>query len=381
MQSAKIVQWLKKADDSVLKGEAIAVAEGEKTTFEIESPDSGVLRRILCDEGSDVAVGEFIAIVASPGEELPGEYSSLRPSQVTRQESLGETPGAETTSPREITASPAARALARKHGIDLARVKGTGRNGRIQTDDVQGAIENLPRTREEPPKVRETIPLTGVRKTVAERLSYSFHTTIPVLLTVEVDVDALEELRKKNALSVTAFVVKAAAMALRDHPNLNSTITNDAITIYDDINISVAINTPDGLVAPMIEYAEKKTVAEISTRISELRNVALAGKLTLRELTGGTFTVTNLGAEGVELFAPIINPPQAAILALGRAVRKPVVVGESICIGTRATLSLIFDHRITDGVPAARFLARVKTLLENPEPLLDLSAKGSITIR
>lgn len=383
MQSAKIVQWLKKVDESVSKGEALAVAEGEKTTFEIESQDSGVLRKIVREEGSDVAVGEIIALVGTPGEEVSNVYSIPHPTQtVTNQESLHEPSRTEDQLSQEIIASPAARALARKHCIDLTGVKGTGRNGRIQTADVQKAIENLPTSTEgTSTRIKETVTLTGIRKTVAERLSYSFHTTVPVLLTTEFDFEALEELRKKLTSSVTAFVVKAVATALREHLTLNSVLSKDIITIYDDINVSVAINIPDGLVAPMIEHTEKKSVPEISKRISELRDEALAGKLTLRDLTGGTFTVTNLGGEGVELFAPIINPPQAAILALGRAVRKPVVVGESICIRNRAILSLIFDHRITDGVPAARFLAHVKRLLENPESLLDMSPKESGTIR
>jgi len=373
MQSGKIVQWLKKIDEPVTKGEAIAVVEGEKTTFEIESPDAGVLRRILRGEGSEVSVGEIIALVGALEEEMPDAYTAPQGTkEEIRIESSSEVARREVTRSRDIIASPAARALARQHGIDLSKVKGTGRNGRIQIEDVQKAVEShVTEAEGTSTRIKEIITLTGIRKTVAERLSYSFHTTVPVMLTAEVDFESLEEARKKVSASVTAFAVMAVARALREHQILNSTIGKVGITVYDDINVSVAINTPDGLVAPMIEHTDKKSVIEISKRISELRDESLAGKLTLRDLTGGTFTVTNLGGEGVELFAPIINPPQAAILALGRAVKKPVVVGETICIRDRAILSLIFDHRVTDGVPAAKFLARVKHLLEEPDSLLN----------
>ena len=373
MQSGKIVEWLKKTDEAVTKGEAIAVVEGEKTTFEIESPESGVLRKILREEGSEVSVGEIIALVGTPGEEIPDAYATAQSAQeISKVESPRESTGIGATRSREIIASPAARALARKHGIDLTKVNGTGRNGRIQTEDVQKVVDS-PRAGAESAstRIKEIIMLTGIRKTVADRLSYSFHTTVPVMLTAEVDFEALEEARKKVQASVTAFAVIAVARALREHLILNSTLSKEGITVYDDINVSVAIETPDGLVAPMIENTEKKSITEISKRISELRDESLAGKLTLRDLTGGTFTVTNLGGEGVELFAPIINPPQAAILALGRAVKKPAVIGGSICIRSRAILSLIFDHRVTDGVPAAKFLAHVKQLLEDPDSLLN----------
>jgi len=376
MQSGKIVQWLKKKDQAVSKGEPIVVVEGEKTTFEIESPDSGVLRDILREEGSEVAVGEPIALVGTQGEKIPDRHGAkpMTDTQPTETKSYAVQSVTQRSISQEIIASPAARSLARKHGIDLAQVKGTGRNGRIQAADVMMIVEGRSTVGGggRKPKVKEVFQLKGTRKAVADRLSYSFHTAVPVLLTAEVDFEVLEEARKNNAsVSVTAFVVKAVAKALREHLILNSSIDRDQVTVYDDINVALAINTTDGLVAPAIEGAEKKNLEEVTESITNLKNTAFSGKLTVHELTTGTFTVTNLGAEGVELFAPIINPPQTAILAIGRAIKKPVVVGDLICIRSRAVISLIFDHRVTDGVPAAQFLAHVKRLLENPQSMLD----------
>jgi pyruvate dehydrogenase E2 component (dihydrolipoamide acetyltransferase) len=375
MQSGKIVQWLKKKDQTVTKGEPIVVVEGEKTTFEIESPDSGVLKWILHEEGSDVTVGVTIALVGAQGEEVPDRYKAKPPpdTQLIKAEPVAADTLTERMISQQVIASPAARSLARKHGIDLTQVKGTGRNGRIQAEDVLMAVESRSADGERSTlKVREVIQLKGIRKAVADRLLYSFHTTVPVLLTTEADFEALEETRKKTpSVSVTAFVVKAVAKALREHLIMNSSIEKDQVTVYDDINVAVAINTPDGLVAPVIEGAENKHLGEVSESISHLKDAALSGRLAVHELTSGTFTVTNLGGEGVELFAPIINPPQAAILALGRSIKKPVAVGDSVCIRPRAVMSLIFDHRVTDGVPAAKFLAHVKRLLEDPQCLLD----------
>jgi len=380
MQSGRILEWLRKENDAVVKGEPIVLVEGEKTTFEIEAPGSGILLKIIGQSGSDIPVGEIVGILGEAGEKIPDQIGvQIHPLQPS--------PSQETSSParqpelqsREIRASPAARALARQHGIDLAEVIGTGPHGRVQTEDVLKVVERkktVPQMRAAVGlKVKETIPLEGIRKTVAERLAYSFRSTVPVMVTMEADMEALKEARDKTGetVSVTTFVVKAVALALRQHAILNSSLEDDSIKVYDDINIAVAIDTPRGLTAPVIFGPEKLSLAAISKRISDLREMAISGTLSIHELTGGTFTVTNLGSEGVELFAPIINPPQAAILAVGQTIRKPVALGESIKIRPRAILSLIFDHRIIDGVPAAKFLNNVRGLLENPRSLMEQS--------
>jgi len=375
MQSGKIVQWLKNEGENVSKGEPVVLIEAEKTTFEIEAQESGVIRKKLKEQGADVPVGEALALIGSSDEEIPDRYTTT---VATPEQAPVKGPPRAAEGPsvsQEIRASPAARSFARQHGIDLANVKGTGRGDRIQVEDVQKAVRLLVTPSEKmgvTPRIKEKVPLAGIRRVVAERLSRSFHTVVPVMLTTEVDFEALEETRKRLGanVSVTAFLVKSIASSLRQHLILNSSLEGDQIMVYDDINIAVAINTPDGLTAPVVFEPERKNLPEISKDIVDLRGKASSGKLTVQELTGGTFTVTNLGGEGIDIFAPIINPPQAAILAVGRANKKPVAVGNSVQIRSRATLCLMFDHRVTDGVPAAQFLTHIKQLLENPNSLL-----------
>jgi pyruvate dehydrogenase E2 component (dihydrolipoamide acetyltransferase) len=181
-------------------------------------------------------------------------------------------------------------------------------------------------------------------------------------------VEQRENLRGRGAedISITAYVVKAVAKALEEHPMINSSLEQDELRLYGDINVAVAINTPDGLVAPVIPQTNKKPVLEVSRQIRSLTDGAMQNTLSVPDLTGGTFTVTNLGGFGVELFAPVINPPQCAILGFGKTSEKPVIVGKEVRAMPMTTLSLVFDHRIVDGVPAARFLQRVKELLEDP---------------
>jgi pyruvate dehydrogenase E2 component (dihydrolipoamide acetyltransferase) len=273
--------------------------------------------------------------------------------------------------------------MAREAGIDLSKIKGSGPGGRIVREDIQKAIEEA---RERPQEIRgpshaiivpisKTIKLAGKRKAVAERLSYGFHTTVPVTITMEAPMNRLVERRESlhaegaEDVSITAYVVKAAAKALEDHPMINSSLEQDEIRLFGEINVAVAINTPDGLVAPVIPQTNKKSLLEVSRAIRSLTVRAMQSTLSVPDLTGGTFTVTNLGGFGVELFAPVINPPQCAILGFGRTSEKAVVIGKEIRAMPMTTLSLVFDHRIIDGVPAARFLQRVKELLEAPDSL------------
>jgi len=382
MQSGKIVEWLKKEGEPVESDEPIVRIEGEKTTFEVNSPGSGVLRKLLFEPGTDVQVGQTIALVGAPDEPLAVELEVPETSQVTVTERETVVPAA----PRiqEAPASPVARKMAREAGLDLSKIKGSGPGGRIVREDVQKAIEQM-KTRPETiaisaqvartVSIAKTIKLAGKRKATAERLSYGFHNSVPVTITMEARMEAVIDQRKglqnrtAEDISVTAYVVKAAAKALEDHQMINSSLEGDDLRVYGDINVAVAINTPDGLVAPVIPQTNKKSVLEISRRIRELTERALQNKLTVSDLTGGTFTVTNLGGYGVELFAPVINPPQCAILGFGRTSEKPVIIEKQVRVGSVTTLSLVFDHRIVDGVPAAQFLQRVKELLEDPTKL------------
>lgn len=381
MQSGKIVEWLKKEGDRVEKDEPIVRIEGEKTTFEVNSPGSGVIRRFLADPGLDVPVGQTIALVGEQGEPLPTETATQAIAETTvAQEATIAAPISRVT---ESSASPVARKMAREAGIDLSKVKGSGPGGRIVREDIQKAIEQR-KTQPEmvavstqgarAAAVAKTIKLAGKRKATAERLSYGFHTTVPVTITMETRMEAILERRQLQSrtgedVSITAYVVKAAAKALEDHRMINSSLEGDELRLYGDINVAVAINTPDGLVAPVIPGTNRKSLTEISRSIRDLTERAIQNSLTVADLTGGTFTVSNLGGFGVDLFAPVINPPQCAILGLGRTTEKPVIVEKQVRAGSVTTLSLVFDHRIVDGVPAARYLQRVKELLENPAML------------
>jgi pyruvate dehydrogenase E2 component (dihydrolipoamide acetyltransferase) len=382
MQSGKILEWLKQEGDHVEKDTPIASVEGEKTTFEVNAPGAGVVRRFLFEPGMDVQVGQTIALVGEPNESLPADAQAPVASGP-----VGPVTAQETTTvsivPRmlEPSASPVARKMAREAGIDISKITGSGPGGRIVRDDIQKAIEQLkiqPRagavTAQEPAAVpvAMTIRLEGKRKAIAERLSYGFHTTVPVTITMEARMEEVLERRKAlrsrtgEDVSITAYVVKAVARALEDHQMINSSLEGDELRVYGDINVAVAINTPDGLVAPMIPRTNNKSLSEISRGIRDLTERAMQSKLTVSDLTGGTFTVTNLGGYGVDLFAPVINPPQCAILGFGRTSERPVIIENQVRAASMTTLSLVFDHRIVDGVPAAQFLQRVKAILEDP---------------
>lgn len=381
MQSGRIIEWLKKEGDHVEKDVPIVRIEGEKTTFEVNAPETGVVRKVLFESGMDVEVGQTIALVGDPNEPLPIEAEA----QVTAKPvAVQEATLSLVSRVPEPSASPVARKMAREAGIDIGTIKGSGPGGRIVREDVQKAVEQMKtqsrtvaasgqEARYVP--IARTIKMAGKRKATAERLSYGFHTTVPVTITMETRMEAVLEHRRDlqkrsdEEISITAYVVKATAKALEDHQIINSSLEGDELRIYGDINIAVAINTPDGLVAPAIPRTNMKSVPEISRGIRDLSELAMQNKLTVSDLTGGTFTVTNLGGYGVDLFAPVINPPQCAILGFGRTAEKPIIVERQVRAASITTLSLVFDHRIVDGVPAAQFLQRVKELLENPKML------------
>ena len=373
MQSGKIVEWLKKEGDTVQKGEPMLVVEGEKTTFEVEAPESGPLTKIIADVGTDVQVAQPVAIIGSPGTSLT-PAASTPPAEKERTTAAV----AESGTPSDrVVASPAARRLAQEYGVNLASVKGTGPGGRITREDILAAKDAGPRaqvaqTVSKAPQatVLRKVKLAGVRKVVAERLGYSARTGVPVTITVEADATKLMSMKEKQShVGFTAFGVKAAAKALRNHPEVNSTIENDEVTTYSDVNVAVAINTDQGLVAPVIRNADELSLQEISSAIEELARKAIENKLGIESLTGGTFTVTNLGAYDVESFAPVINPPQCAILGLGRIGYKPSAHGKDVVVRPSTLLTLVFDHRIIDGVPAAKFLRDIKRNLGDPEEL------------
>jgi len=351
MKEGTVVQWFKKKGERVEKGEPVVEVLSDKVTYEVEAPASGVVRKILAEEGVDVPVAETLAIITAPDEPLP-EVEAVAEAPVERVE-------------ERILASPAAKRLAREYGVDLAQVRGTGPDGRIVEEDVRRFVEETKGAL----RVREIIALTGIRKTAAERVSLSIRTAPHSTITMEVDMSKAAKLREELEVSYTDMLVKAVAKALTEHPVMNSTLERDQIKIFADVNVGVAVATEKGLVVPVVRNADKKEVREISLALKELVEKAREGKLAREEISGGTFTITNLGMFGVDMFTPIINPPETAILGVGRLVERPVVVDKDIVIKPVMQLSLSFDHRVVDGVPAAQFLQRVKQVLESPESL------------
>ncbi len=347
MKSGAVIKWYKKEGDKVEKGEPIVEVLTEKVTYDIEAPASGVLRKIFAKEGEEVPVNGLLAIITMPDEPLP-EIEEEKVKEVVKE---------------RILASPAAKRLAREYGIDLSQIVGTGPQGRIVEADVRRYIEEK---MEYKPKVREVIPLVGIRKVSAERVALSIKNAPHCTLGMEVDMSEASKLKESFEVSYTDIIVKAVALALKEHRMLNSTLKDGEIKVFEDINIGVAIATPQGLVVPVVKNADKKSLSEISSEIKTLTQKAREGKLEKEDFSGGTFTVTNLGMYGVEFFTPIINPPEAAILGVGKITKKPVADGEEVKIKPMMTLSLSFDHRIVDGAPAAEFLQKIKEILENP---------------
>ena len=364
MKEGTIVQWFKKEGDMVKKGEPLVEVLSEKATYEVEAPASGVLRKILAEEGMDVPVAGTLGIITAPDEELP-EIEAVAAAPVIEAEEAVAVPERKVLEKVEerIIASPAAKRLAKEHGIDLAQVRGTGPEGRIVEEDVGSLIEEA----KVMPRVREVIPLTGIRKTAAERVSLSARRAPQSTISMEVDMSNMAKLRERVQVSYTDVLVKAVAKALAEHPIINSTLEKGQIKVFADINIGVAVATEMGLIVPVIHNADGKSLTEIASTLKELVEKAKQSKLAKEELTGGTFTITNLGMYGVDVFTPIINPPETAILGVGRVAEKPVVVEEQIVVRPTMQLSLTFDHRVVDGAPAARFLQKVKQNLESSD--------------
>jgi pyruvate dehydrogenase E2 component (dihydrolipoamide acetyltransferase) len=356
MKTGTVGRWYKKEGESVEKGEPIVEVISEKAVYDLEAPASGVLRKILVDEGVDVPVDAAIAIITAPNEPFSeAEIAAEMPKE-----------GVEKEIKEKVLASPAAKRLAREYGVDLSLVKGTGPEGRIVEEDVKRFIEEAKGML---PKVKEVIPLSGYRKTSAERVSMSFKTAPHSTVMMSVDVSKAALLHERLQVSYTAIIVGAVAKALAESPLINSTFEGDKIKVFEDVNVGVAVATEQGLVVPVIHNTDKKTLREIDSSIKDLTVKAREGKLKKEELSGGTFTVSNLGMYEVEFFTPIINPPEAAILGVGKIVEKPVAINSKIEVKPFITLSLSYDHRIVDGAPAAIFLQKVKYYIESPESL------------
>ncbi|MEA3345961.1 MAG: dihydrolipoamide acetyltransferase family protein [Chloroflexota bacterium] len=427
MEEGTILEWYKAEGQEVDEGEPLFQVESDKAVFDIESPASGTLRQVWFPSGATVSVLAPVAIIGSPEEDLSG----YKPPAAAK---VPEAPLPFALAPEEpsapppsraggrVPASPRARRLAREKGIELARVTGTGPQGSIVEQDVLDYLKAHPEGRGQPrttPTARklaaqegvelteltgtgpggrvtradvraslaegvaatvgEVVPLTGTRKLIAQRMAESARTTARLTLTTEADVTELvglvkrfrELLEGQDAIpGYNDLFLKAVAQALQDHPYLNARWGEEGIELLSEINIGLAVDTERGLVVPVIEDVPSKGLREIARERRDLTDRALADELLPDDLTGGTFTITNLGMFEIDAFAPLINLPECAILGAGRIRAKPALHRGEICARQMMALSLTFDHRVVDGAPAARFLQQVKRLIEQPSLLL-----------
>jgi len=377
MRTGRIIKWMKKEGDRVEKGEVLFELETEKVTFEIEAEQSGILSNVKAKAGEVVPVGATVAFILQPGEKAPEV-----PELVAKVE---EAVRAEVPKEVEVKASPVAKKVAKEHNIDLALVKGTGPGGRITREDVLQAVEEskvvtAPPVREEPELAEEEIvPLSSMREIIANRMTESFQ--VPHFYqTIEVDTAELSKAREQLMpviesktgirLTLTDLIIKIAARALEDNPSVNCTYMEGAIKLFKRIDIGLVTAVEGGLVVPVIHQANKKSLAEIAQARAELVQKARDRKLTMEEMRGSTFTISNMGMFGIDQVSAIIQPPEAAILAVGRIADRAVVRGGEIVIRPMMNLTISIDHRVLDGAIAASFLQSLRNYIENPVNLL-----------
>ncbi|WP_309493289.1 dihydrolipoamide acetyltransferase family protein [Candidatus Hecatella orcuttiae] len=383
MKEGTVVKWLKKEGDTVEKDEPLVEIETEKISHTIQAPASGVLLKILAPSRTIVPIGRTIGFVGEIGEPLPPvEEAPPAPEKPTVEAK----PLAPSTPPSHPTgappkASPRAKLLAKEKGVNLAEVVGSGPGGVILEKDVLKHLEEVRYRTQAGLKVKQIIPMSEKRRVIAKRMTSSLQTMAQLTITMEADATALQTFRKKMVeeaektgvrITYTDILVKVAAKTLEEFPLFNAVLEDWEIKLIEEINVNVAVATEAGLTVPVIKDADKKSLTEVSLNLRSLVERAKQGTLTVEDVSGGTFTITNLGMFEVDVFTPIINPPQTAILAVGRIVEKPVVSGGAIVAKPMTTLSLTFDHRVIDGDVAARFLQRIKEILQNENMLTEI---------
>lgn len=381
---ALVNQWLVSPGDRVAAGQPVVEIVMLKANIEIEAPADGVLTQILVAEGETFGRERDLAKIEAVGGEaaLPTTAPAASPNGATSDpaaEAPAATPAAAPAA--AISASPAARALAKQAGIDLRSVPGTGPGGRIGEADVRQYLERRPTSASTAGlTVKERIPFTGLRGMVAARLKAGWQTTPRVTETDDADLAACFALRDAHGaewdrvagvhVTINDLILRAVALTLRDHPRLNATVTDEAVLVHDEINLGVAVNLDDGLVVPVIQEVDRLSIPEIARQRAALVKAARSGALSPTAHQSGTFSVTNLGADGPAWFTPVINPPQCAILGVGSVRQCPIVRDGALAVGSLLALSLVFDHRAVDGLPAARFLRALIRRLEDPRDLV-----------
>src|SRR4051812_16206242 len=384
MESGTIVKWLKSEGDAVEKGEALYELDTDKVTQEVEAEASGVLIKISVSEG-EVPVGETIAFIGKEGEEAPA--SAEKPAEAPKREPEREEgrqaaaeeakvqpePSSARATNGRIKASPLARRIARERGVELSSLRGTGPDGRIVAEDVEREeAKPAAAPAAEASGEIESRPLSNVRKTIARRLTQAW--TVPAFqLTVDVDMTRAQELVSKQRelnpevrITITDVLTKVCAMALMRHRDMNVQYTDDALLVYPNADVGIAVAAPQGLVVPVVRGAERLTIAEIAQVRADLVGRARDNKLRTDDIQGGTFTISNLGMYDIDQFIAVLNPPQASILAVGSTREHVVPRDGELHVLPMMTMTLTCDHRAVDGATGAEFLRTLKNFLEDP---------------
>jgi pyruvate dehydrogenase E2 component (dihydrolipoamide acetyltransferase) len=376
MKKGAVTKWLKAEGDAVSEGADLFELASEKITAVVPAPASGVLGRVVADLGVELPVGALLALIGEPGDAFPPAQELAGADAGSRSASppaAAPAPAVGAVAGEGAPASPAARRRARELGVDLNQVPPSAPGKRIMVEDVE-AFAAAAEAAEAP--AGQVVPFAGIRKVVAERLTESLQTMAQVTIAREVEAGGLVARRAALAagfeaatgirLTYTDLLVQLVAELLADHPLLNATLTEQGIVLAPAVHMGVAVALEDGLIVPVIRDAGTRSLAELARDRVDLAARAQAGTLAMDQVEGGTFTISNLGSFGADAFTPIVNPPQCAILGVGRIVDKPVAVAGTVEVRPSMWLSLTFDHRIVDGAPAARFLQQLGDRLASP---------------
>ncbi|KPN12904.1 branched-chain alpha-keto acid dehydrogenase subunit E2 [Bacillus australimaris] len=362
MKEGMVSVWNKEVGETVNKGESIASIHSEKIEMEIESPAEGTILDIKVSEGEGVPPGTVICYIGEGNEQVEEKKEKdMQPKPKKERKKI----------------SPVARKIAQSANLDIHTLVGTGPDGRITKADVLRALPNEKEKQQNEPKHQ---PVSMMRKTIASRMMESLQTSAQLTITMKADVTKLTELQSQlnetaaaqhdTKLTITDFVAKAVILSLLEHPTMNSQYQHDRVQTFEYVHLGIAAALDHGLAVPVIRHAEKLSLIELAKSIKSYGKKAREGTLLHDEIEGSTFTITNLGAYGVEHFTPILNPPEAGILGVGKTDHMPVYHGDELCKGTILPLSLTFDHRVLDGAPASAFLSTVKAYLEKPVSIL-----------
>lgn len=361
-EESVIVFWHKSEGDTVNEGDVLVEVQTEKATFEIEAEESGILDEILVERGEVASIGDVIAIISTEVN-----TTSSNKEVEAMEEEKQKPPGKQSADHQFVRASPRVRRLAQELGVELGSVKGTGHNGQPTEEDVRKVASK------EKYSDHEAVPFTAIRKAVSRRMYDSLQSTAQLTETTWADVTLLDAERgtMEDRRSWNDLLLFAVTRSLQDHPNINAHVYEEEIHQYATVHLGVAVDTKEGLFVPVVKHADQLNLSQLKEEVSQLIEKAKQNKLSSKELSGATFTVTNLGSFGIQFFTPIINRPEAAILGVGKIETDLTLKEGKISERKKLPLSLTFDHRAIDGAPAAQFLQTVVAYLQDPAKLLE----------